>query len=225
MDKVKSVHLGKLVDNAPKLLEKLTWPKEFEVEKFLKPDFTSLDVLTFASSGTPVGINLPNYDDIRINEGFKNVNLGNCYPKPNKKNAPFMDPAVLDTVLDNLTDGLFVQVALHELLGHGSGRLLREDSDGKFNFDKGTLINPLTDKPVDTWYKPNETWNAKFGAISSGYEECRADSIGLFLSTFDEAMEILMPGREKDWDNIRYANWYSMILNGVKGLMFYIEQA
>lgn len=113
----------------------MPWPSDFEIEVFKKPDFTSLEVLTFATSGTPLGINIPNYDDIRSSVGFKNVNLGNAYGTPKKENVLFTKSELLDKFVEFFKPSLFIHVALHELLGHGTGKLFSKNSEGKFNFN------------------------------------------------------------------------------------------
>ena len=80
VDKIKSEKFGNLVKNSEHIIPLLPWPKNMEKEKFLAPDFTTLEVISFATNGCPLGINIPNYDDIRETEGFKNVYLGNAMP-------------------------------------------------------------------------------------------------------------------------------------------------
>lgn len=77
-------------------------------------------------------------------------------------------------------------MALHELLGHGSGKDLTETSSGVFNFDRDSLpLNPLTGAPIESWYAPGQSWKPLFG---TSYEECRCESVALYLALFDEVM-------------------------------------
>jgi len=199
-----------------------------ERDKFLSPDFTSLEVLTFAGSGIPAGINIPNYDDIRQTEGFKNVSLGNVLSaKAPNEAIPFIKEADL-AVYQKCRDVAFeVQVGLHELLGHGCGKLLQETSPGQYNFDvKNPPTSPLDGKPVSTWYKPGQTWGSVFGATAASYEECRAECVAMALSCDFSILSIFGFGNgnediNNDAGDVLYASYLSMARAGVAALEFW----
>jgi dipeptidyl-peptidase-3 len=228
VNKERTQAFGKLVSAAPELIPLLPWSSDFEKDTFLSPDFTSLEVLTFAGSGIPAGINIPNYDDIRQNLGFKNVSLGNVLSaKAPDEPIPFIKESDL-AIYQKYRDPAFeVQVGLHELLGHGCGKLLQETSPGTYNFDiNNPPVSPLDGQPIKTWYKPGQTWGSVFGSTAASYEECRAECVAMALSCDFSVLKIFGFGdgtenMDGEAGDVLYAAYLSMARAGVAALEFW----
>ncbi|GAA5943456.1 dipeptidyl-peptidase III [Sporobolomyces koalae] len=223
VNKEQSRKFNTLVDRAEQLIKDLPWGKDFEVSKFTRPVFAAIEILSFATGGIPAGVNLPKaHHDVREANGYKNVSLSNILSaKAPNEPVTFIRPEERDA--HNIwSDRAFeVQVANHELLGHGTGRLFQENQDGSLPFDPKAIINPLTGKPIDSWYKFGETYGSRMGPISSSMEECRAEAVAMYLASNPEILEIFGYKSQQDKDDCTYWSFLVMVRAGIRALEFY----
>jgi len=113
-----------------------------------------------------------------------------------------------------------VLTGLHELLGHGSGKLLREAADGSKNF-QAELQHPLTGQPVHSWYRDGESYGGIFGDIASTMEECRAECVSLALADAEGVQALFGFEEAEEAACSVYIGWLHMCLLGLKALEVY----
>lgn len=144
---------------------------------------------------------------------------------------PFIKDTDLKIYQKYRDEAFEVQVGLHELLGHGCGKLLQETKPGEYNFDiKNPPISPVDGEPIKTWYKPGQTWGSTFGATAASYEECRAEAVAMALSCDFSVMAIFGFGDGSDdidgvAGDVLYASYLSMARAGVAALQFWDPKA
>ena len=229
--------LTKIVESSAKYIRQLPWAKNatgnngkgpFEKELFEPPDFTSLQTLAYCSSIIFPGINLPNYNDIRQEVGFKNVMISNQIAaeyKADRKDPAFIIPVEASTYLIAEYDAFYIWVVLHELLGHGTSKLLTQYGSDSFNFDiMNPPISPLTGKPITTWYKPGESWTGVFGDLATSLDECRAECVGAYLMDNEELVRLFGFDESKmTAADITWAVYLEVGTAGLRALENYIE--
>ena len=149
VDKEKSKKFQALVTNSEHIIPLLPWPKEMEKDTFLAPDFTTLEIIAFATNSCPLGINIPNYDDIRETEGFKNVFLNNSLASYAMSALEFATPEQSEILNKHTLRCYEVHVACHELLGHGVGKLIYRNADGTCP----SYTDPITGEKFESCYE------------------------------------------------------------------------
>jgi len=149
---------------------------------------------------------------------------------PNEE-IPFIRKDDLPIFKSHSDEAFEVQVGLHELLGHGCGKLLQETSPGKYNFDvSNPPVSPITNKPITTWYKPGETWGSIFGGMGPSYEECRAECVAMALCCDYSILAIFGIGNGKEdihgpAGDVLYAAYLLMARAGIMALQYWDPSA
>lgn len=218
VDKEASECLHEYVKNSAKILSLMPYPKEYERKIFQPPSYDAINCLTFCGPTIYTGINLPNYDKIRLNVGFKNVSLPNVMGSKPKvlSSYAFLKPEQAQLLLSCVAEIDNFKVASHELFGHGSAKIFtREDVVGKKVVD---LLDPT--RFVTTYYEDGVGFDESFGAIAPLYEECPADTTAIYLSFKKEALDIFKVPPEKQKD-FTLCQILFMVNTAMKNLYFY----
>lgn len=106
--------------------------------------------------------------------------------------CPFVDSDEAEMFQKHKYPAYYWWVVLHELLGHGTGKLMVEESNGKFNFDiENPPVDPITQKPITSWYKAGQSWTGQFGDLATTVDECRAELVGAYLMDDKELLALL----------------------------------
>ncbi|RFU25600.1 hypothetical protein B7463_g10739, partial [Scytalidium lignicola] len=135
--------------------------------------------------------------------------------------SPFLDLAEVDTFQNHKFPAYYWWVVLHELFGHGTGKMMVEESENKFNFDiKNPPIDPITGKPIASWYKPGQTWTGQFGDLATTVDECRAELVGAYLMDDKELLALIgfTDKSEVSADDLIYNLYLQLGIDGLRGL-------
>ncbi len=72
--------------------------------------------------------------------------------------SPFVDASEAEMFQKHKFNAYYLWVVLHELLGHGTGKMMIQESESKWNFDiNNPPIDPLSGKPIKSWYLAGQT--------------------------------------------------------------------
>lgn len=87
-----------------------------------------------------------------------------------------------------------------------------------------TFTDPITKEEYQSAYEKEDTWNTRFGKISTSYEECRADTVGYYLCTMKEVYS-LFGFEEHEVGTLLWVNVMSQLRKGILGLPLYNPEA
>ncbi len=182
-DKTVTIAMKKLADNAGYFEEKAPWDAKYKRESFKLPVVKAVETLIESGdfSVSTIGDNLPNENEIHEKYGSKNflfMGSKRALEEANGKAATAeftADAAQVERSTKYGTEASDLLVAMHEVIGHGSGKLSERVSGGAQTFLK-EYFSTLEEGRADLMALWN-VWDPKLkelGLISNQEEVAKA---------------------------------------------------
>lgn len=192
--------VNKIIEHIQWFEDQLPFDKQFKKEKAQGLSASSITVISMAgdtSPSLPLGINLPNSDWIRAKHGSKSTNLENVSTSRSTSEVALRNELYLPEYQEiieryaNMVNSLHTD--LHEIAGHGSGRMLEG-----YNADN-------------------------IGAYYSTIEECRADLVGLYFMANPKLKEFGIFDDDVVVEDAAKAGYVHYLTNGAFGQLRRID--
>lgn len=191
---LQTAKVNRIIESIQWFEDHLPFDSAFKKEKAVGLSASSITVISMAGEtapSLPLGVNLPNSDWIRGKHGSKSVNLENVAAGRSGYEVPLRHALYLPQyhgILErygSMTNGLHTD--LHEIAGHGSGKLL----DG---------VNPDV-----------------LGIYYSTMEEARADLVALYFMPDEKLQAIGVYDADVSVHDAALAQYVSYLTNGAIG--------
>ena len=229
VDNFHSQKYEQFVKLLPKLITELPWDENFET-KMNSIQFSSIEIVSFARNGCPLGKSLPNYYEIREELGVKDILFFNACPNFNWKDTDyyFCEEKDVELIKNFGKQATKIFTSIKQLMGYRHGKFFRveknkETNEEKSNFNR-ELINPLTGNVIDKYYLDNETFEEKFDNLSHIINECKALLTGLYFCG-NETIQELFYVDKIDYKNVTYTIWALFFIKAILGTRNYIEKS
>ena len=192
--------VNNIINNIQWFENNLPFDQQFKKDKAVGLSASSINVISMAGDAAPslpLGINLPNSDWIRKKHGSKSVNLANVASSRSSYEVPLREALYLPKYhqaleqYNNITNSLHTD--LHEIAGHGSGKLLP-------NVNTDTL-----------------------GVYYSTIEETRADLVALYYMADPKLKEFNIYDDDVNVEQAALAQYVSYLTNGAFGQLRRVE--
>lgn len=197
---VQTAKVNRIIDNIQWFEDQLPIEARFKKEKAQGLSASSITVVSMAgdaSPSLPLGVNLPNSDWIRREHGSKSVNLENVASSRSGAERQLREAMYLPEyhgILEKwLASANSLHTDLHEIAGHGSGKLA-----------EGVSTEAL-------------------GAYYSTLEEARADLVALYFMADPALKEFGVVDQDVDVADFAKAQYIGYITGGAFGQLRRVE--
>lgn len=191
---LQTAKVNKIIENIQWFENSMPFAECFKKEKAQGLSASSISVVSMAgetSPSLPLGINLPNSDWIRKKHGSKSVNLENSASSRSLFETPLREAMFLPQyhgVMEKyLSTTNSLHTDLHEIAGHGSGKLMPGVS------------------------------GSELGVYYSVIEECRADLVALYFIADEQLKHFGIFDNNVDVHDAGLAQYIGYLTNGAFG--------